>query len=181
MSVDLVITIVIGLILVFFLLDGLRRGFVRQVFEIIGLIAAFVAAYHLGNLLADRVQGSTRISHPVVIFFFAAIVFVGVALIFHFIGAALQKIVSVTVLNPVDRLGGAALGVVKGVLVVSLVCVIIFAVPTAGGLQRRLEHNRAAAAMRPVLPRVYHFFIKRAADRVGPGTVVEVRSPRETA
>jgi uncharacterized membrane protein required for colicin V production len=178
---DLAITIVIGLIIAFFLVDGVRRGLVRQLFEIVGLVAAFIAAYYLGHSLAERAGGATRITHPVLVFFFSAVVFIAVVLVFHLVGLLLQKIVNVTVLGPVDRVGGALFGAVKGVLFVSLVCVLVFSIPSTDGFRHRLDENRLASAMRPILPRVYHFFIKRAPDRAEQGILVETRSPRETA
>jgi len=160
---DAVITIVICLIILFFFIDGIRRGLVRQIFEIAGLIAAFIGAYYLGHAFAHRFMGSTRISHAVVRFFFSALVFVVIALAFHLLGLLFQKIVSVTVLGPVDRIGGALFGAVKGVLFVSLVCVLLFSIPAAGGLTAKIRENRVAAAIHPVLPRVYNFFMKRSS------------------
>jgi uncharacterized membrane protein required for colicin V production len=177
---DVVITIVIGLIVLFFFVDGIRRGLVRQLFEIAGLIAAFIGAYYVGHFLADRFECSTRISYPIILFFFSAVVFIAVALVFHLVGLMFQKIVSVTILNPVDRIGGAVLGAVKGVLFVSLVCVLLFSLPAAEGFKQKLEANRVAAAMHPLLPRVYHFFIKRPPVPVGSSDVVQAGSIRGT-
>jgi len=177
---DTVITIVISLIVVFFFVDGIRRGLVRQLFEIVGLIAAFIGAYYMGHFLAHRFEGSTRISYPIVLFFFSAVVFIIVALVFHLIGLVLQKFVSVTILNPVDRIGGAVFGALKGVLFVSLVCVLVFSIPAAGGFKKKLETNRVAAAVHPVLPRVYHFFIKRSPVRVDSSDIVQAGPVRET-
>jgi membrane protein required for colicin V production len=179
---DLAITIVILLIVVFFLVDGVRRGLVRQLFEIVGLIAAFIAAYFIGHALAHHFEGSTRISYPVVLFFFSAVVFVAVVLVFHLMGLALQKIVDVTILSPVDRIGGGAFGVLKGVLFVSLLCVLLSGIPSAEGFRHRLASNRVASVVHPVLPRVYHFIMKRwFPGHADPGTLVRARSLRDIA
>jgi hypothetical protein len=180
MGMDTVITIVIGLIILFFFVDGIRRGLVRQLFEIAGLIAAFIGAYYLGHAFADRFQGSTRISYAVVRFFFSAVVFIAVALVFHLLGVLFQKIVSVTILGPVDRIGGALFGAVKGVLFVSLVCVLLFSVPAAGGLTAKIKANRVATAVHPVLPRVYNFFMKRSSVPLESSDFVQARPPRGT-
>jgi uncharacterized membrane protein required for colicin V production len=180
MNMDTVITIVIGLIVIFFFIDGIRRGLVRQVFEVAGLIAAFIGAYYLGHAFAHRFEGSTRISYPIVRFFFSAVVFIAVALVFHLLGVLLQKIVSVTILGPVDRIGGALFGVVKGVLFVSLVCVLLFSIPAPSGLTARIKANRVAAAMHPVLPRVYNVFMKRSSLPIGTSDFVRAQRPRGT-
>ncbi len=180
MGMDTVITIVIGLVVLFFFIDGIRRGLVRQLLEIVGLIAAFIGAYYLGHAFAHRFEGSTRISYPIVRFFFSAVVFIAVALVFHLIGLFLQKIVSVTVLGPVDRIGGAVLGAAKGVLFVSLVCVLLFSIPAPSGLTERIRENRVAAEMHPILPRVYNFFMKRSSLPMETSDFVRAEPPRGT-
>jgi hypothetical protein len=162
---DTVITIAICLIILFFFIDGIRRGLVRQIFEIAGLIAAFIGAYYLGHAFAQRFIGSTRISYAVVRFFFSAVVFIVIALVFHLL---------------------ALFGAVKGVLFVSLVCVLLFSIPAPGGLTARIRENRVAAAIYPVLPRVYNFFMKRSSapidssDFVISDDFVRVQPPRGT-
>jgi membrane protein required for colicin V production len=177
---DTVITIVIALVVLFFFVDGIRRGLVRQLFEIAGLIAAFIGAYYAGYFLAQRFEGSTRISYPIVRFFFSAVVFIIIALAFNLIGLVFRKIVSVTILNPIDRIGGAVFGALKGILFVSLVCVLVFSIPAAGGFKQKLEANRVAAVVHPVLPRVYHFFIKRSPVPVDSTDIVRAGPTRET-
>jgi uncharacterized membrane protein required for colicin V production len=180
MGMDTVITIVIGLIIIFFFIDGIRRGLVRQLLEIVGLVAAFIGAYYLGHALAHRFEGSTRISYPLIRFFFSAVLFIAIALVFHLIGVLLQKVVSVTILGPVDRIGGALFGVVKGVLFVSLVCVLLFSIPAPSGLTARIKANRVAAAMHPVLPRVYNVFMNRSSLPIETSDFVRAQQPRGT-
>jgi membrane protein required for colicin V production len=180
MGMDTVITIVIVLIILFFFIDGIRRGLVRQLLEIVGLVAAFIGAYYLGHALAHRFEGSTRVSYPLIRFFFSAVLFIAIALVFHLIGVLLQKIVSVTILGPVDRIGGALFGVVKGVLFVSLVCVLLFSIPAPSGLTERIKANRVAAAMHPILPRVYNVFMKRSSLPMETSDFVRAQPPRGT-
>lgn len=177
---DIVITAVIALVILFFFIDGIRRGLVRQIFEIVGLIAAFIMAYYMGQHLAHRFDASTRISQPIVRFFFSTVIFIAVVLLFHIIGFSMQKIVSISVLGPIDKIGGALFGVIKGVLFVSLVCVLIFSIPGSGGFKQELQANRAAAMMHPVLPRVYNFFMKRSSTQIDPADIVMKQAPRET-
>ena len=149
-------------------------------FEIAGLIAAFIGAYYLGHALADRFDGSTRISGAAVRFFFSAVVFVAIVIAFHLLGLLMQKVVGVTILGPVDRIGGAVLGAVKGVLFVSLVCVLVFNVPASGRITEKIRANRIAAEMYPVLPRVYNFFMKRTSVPLESSEFVQDQAPRGT-
>jgi membrane protein required for colicin V production len=157
-----IISIVIMVTILFFLIDGIRRGLMRQFFEVIGLFAAFVGAYAIGHYLAENFQSSARLSHQAILIVSSVVVFIVIVVVFHMIGLLFQKIVSVTVLGPVDRVGGAIFGALKGILFVSLVCVVVFSFAPAGGFSETLKANPVAARIHPVLPWMYHLFIKHS-------------------
>ena len=171
---DNIISAAIVIVILIFLIDGIRRGLVRQLFEIVGLVAAFVGAYYLGHWLAADGHGSARVSHRAILIVSSVVVFVVIVIIFHLLGMLFQKIMSVTVLSPVDRVGGAIFGAFKGVLFVSLLCVIIFSFSPRGSFAARLKANAVASRVYPVLPRAYDFFMKHSShqhdfDRIARG------------
>lgn len=164
---DIAITVVIALIVVFFLADGVRRGLLRSIFEIVGLVAAFFGAVYFGHYLAARLAGAVSISREALLYFFSFVVFIVVVIVFHMIGVLLQKIASATLLGPIDRLGGAVLGAAKGVLVVSLLLVILTWLPMPHSFKERIREHPVAARFQPVLPSMYRTFIDRAGgDRL---------------
>jgi len=178
---DTFITVASILIVLFFFIDGVRRGLVRQFFETIGLIAAFVGAYYLGHYLTGRYGDATRISNRIVLFFFAAVVFIAIAVAFHLLGRLFQKIMSVTILSPVDRVGGAVFGAFKGVLFVSLICVILFSVPALGEFKETLKANRVTSIIHPVLPRVYNFIMRHSPSILDDDRSVGADDARDAA
>jgi membrane protein required for colicin V production len=161
---NVLISVIIIAILIGFCIDGIRRGLVRQIFEIIGIIAAFVSAYYLGHYMAMRFEGTVRLPFKIMLIVTAAIVFIAIVVVFHLIGRLLQKIASISVLGPVDRVGGGVFGALKGVLFISLLCTMIFALPFPNGVKTKLHNNPAAARIYPVLPRLYNFFISRVSS-----------------
>jgi uncharacterized membrane protein required for colicin V production len=166
-----IITISILLVILFFLIDGARKGLVRQIFEVVGLLAAFVGAYYVGHLFAGDLAGSVRLPHRPALIVSTVLVFIVIMILFHLMGLLFQKIVSVTVLGPVDRIGGAVFGGFKGVLFVSLICLIMFSVVPAGNLTDAIRANPIAAKIHPVLPRVYHFLMRQSSAPVDPDTM----------
>ena len=159
---DRLIGVAIIIIVIFFLIDGVRRGLVRQIFEIIGLVAAFVCAYYVGHLFAVRYEGALTISRKFQLVGTSIVVFVVIAIVFHLIGRLLGKIVSVTILGPVDKLGGGMLGALKGVLFASLLCVVCFSLPLPEGFKERLKVDPIAARVHPILPRVYESIVRHS-------------------
>ena len=158
---DRIIGIVIVVIIIIFFADGVRRGLVRQIFEIIGLVAAFVAAYYTFQYFAAEYRGSTLLAHRGIMIGSSIVVFIVVALVFHFIGLLLSKIASVTVLGPVDKVGGGILGAIKGVLFVSLLCVICFHLPFPDSFKEKVKVDPVAARIHPILPRLYDSVVKQ--------------------
>lgn len=159
---DIVISVIILLVILFFLIDGIRRGLFRAVFEIAGIIAAFVCAYYYGHRIAEILAGSLRVSHAALLYFFSFVLFVAVIVMFHLIGLLIQKIVNATVLGPVDRVGGAVFGALKGVLVVSLLLVVLAWLPLPGAFKEDVRSNAFAARIYPVLPETYRLIMRNA-------------------
>jgi membrane protein required for colicin V production len=167
---DIVISVLILLVILFFFIDGIRRGFFRAVFEIAGIVAAFISAYYFGHQIAAALAGSLRVSQPALLYFFSFVLFVAVIVIFHLIGLLIQKIVSATVLGPVDRIGGAVFGAFKGVLVVSLLLVVLAWLPLPEAFKEDVRGNALAARIHPVLPETYRL-IMRSAPATPAGTI----------
>lgn len=168
---DRIIGIVIVVIIFFFLVDGVRRGLVRQIFEIIGLVAAFVGAYYTVHYFADQYHGSPHLAHKGVMIASAIIVFVVIALVFHLIGLLFGKIASVTILAPVDKVGGGFLGALKGILFVSLLCLICFYLPFPDAFKEKLKVDPVASRIYPVLPRLYDSVIRHSPAKAPVGNV----------
>lgn len=105
------------IIMVFFLVKALMRGFVREVIGLVGAVAAIVASVmfyqNLGGML-ERLSGVPAAWWPAVAF--AAILLVVFA-IFLYIGGMLQRLILSGPLSGLDRLLGAGVGLVKGLLI----------------------------------------------------------------
>ncbi len=157
---DRIISLIIIVIILIFLIDGLRRGLVRQIFEIIGLVAAFVGAYYTFQYFAAQYRGSALLAHRGIMIASTIVVFIVIAIVFHLIGLLMGKIASVTVLGPVDKVGGAFVGAIKGVLFVSLLCVLIFALPFPNGFKQKLKADPVAARIHPILPGLYDSVVR---------------------
>jgi uncharacterized membrane protein required for colicin V production len=99
------------------------------------------------------------------------VVFVVIALVFHFIGLLLGKIASVTILAPVDKVGGGFLGALKGILFVSLLCLLCFYLPFPDGFKEKLKVDPIAARIYPVLPRLYDSVVKPSPVKAPAGNV----------
>jgi membrane protein required for colicin V production len=117
--VDIIIIVYLALSV----LTGFMEGLIRTVLSIIGLIVGIILAAHfytqLGNIF-------TFISNKNVANIVAfVIILVAVMIIAAIIGLILRSIVKNIMLGWVDKLGGAVIGLILGVLSISAILAVI--------------------------------------------------------
>ena len=135
---------------------GAWRGLVYEVLSVMSWIAAFVLAQWLAPQAASYLPMSgaaepMRYAAGFVLVFIAAI-FAGGLVAF-----LVKKLVAAVGLRPVDRLLGAAFGVVRGVIVLLALTVVVGMTPmkTAQAWQESAGANiasRVLTGLKPVLP-----------------------------
>ncbi len=157
-----IIRIITGVILLVFFVVGLKRGLVRQVFEILGLIAAFIGSFYLAHHLALYIASRIELSYRIAMLIAAIVMFTGIIILFHYAGLAMQKLFKMTVLGPFDRIMGGVFGAVKGILLVSFVLVIILSLPFRWDFQDQIRDDAFTGAIYPVLPVLFDVVISRS-------------------
>ncbi len=133
MIADIIICIVIGLLI----LRGLFRGLIRELLFISGLVVGFVVANSFWDVLNPKIKNffpSEVTSHMAsyVILFLAS--FIGVFLL----GLVLRRIFHLTILSWADKLGGAIIGFIKGIIICGA---ILFLIDTFLGPDTQLVKN----------------------------------------
>lgn len=153
----MVVDIVILLILVFFFISGARRGLIRQVLDIVGIILAFISAFYLARYFAEYLERSIELTYNISLVVAAIVIFIGILVLFHALGLLLKKVAEITLFGSVDRVGGGLLGAFKGVLLVSLLLVIAFNIPLPQKVHKELGTRPLASGIYPVLPSLFDF------------------------
>jgi membrane protein required for colicin V production len=139
-----------------------RRGLIREVVSILALIAGAVLAgrYYdeLSANLAFAIDDETLRNLAAFISIFAGINIVGaVASMF------LRNVAALLLLGPMDHLGGAVFGLLKGILFVEVILVAVTAFPAFASLTTGAEDStlapyflRAAPLVNRLLPDAFH-------------------------
>lgn len=123
-EVFMVDAIIIGII-VFSLLVSVWRGFVSEVFALVGWMVAFLVSSHfypyLSNYLLQinsvYIQNSEYLRNGIAI----AILFIAVLIISAVINALLSQLVDKTGLSGTDRVLGAGFGILRGIFIVAAI------------------------------------------------------------
>ena len=121
-------------VLAFFLVRALVRGFVREIMGLLGVVAALYAGALAYHPLADFLRRVSAVEAgwwDAVAF---AITLVLVFGIFVYMGSGLSRLIHAGPFSALDRLLGAAAGVVKGVLVSYLLLNILLMLMPLGML-----------------------------------------------
>ncbi len=124
---------------------GFIKGFVAQVLHFAGIVIAIVVTFLLFPRFGGWVSGSLNVpdaySQPVSL----AIIFTLSLLIVRFLMPFVQKILgSIANTNPVNRLGGTALGAAANILVTSIVLGVLTVLPTPASIQSKLTASQFA-------------------------------------
>jgi uncharacterized membrane protein required for colicin V production len=155
-DVGLLLVLVVGAI------AGLVKGMIRQVVELVGLVASYFVAVLFAGWLATVLQERTALPYsPSLVISFAAIFIIGLIAV-HFIALILHRIVHLTFLGWVDRMGGAAVGIIIGLIINSLIVTVGYEVThPSGHLRQGFEQSRVAIFVRPIAPWIFDAVLER--------------------
>jgi membrane protein required for colicin V production len=144
--------IVVLAFLAWFFITGLKRGLIRQVLEVVGIVVAFLAAFYFAHALAEWIEARTSADYRLSLAMAALAIFTGIIIGVHFIGLGLKKLFGLTIMGVFDRVAGGLFGALKGVLVVSLVLSVIMILPVPDDIKDELREDPVTGAIYPVLP-----------------------------
>ena len=99
------IDIVLIIILVILAMHGLIIGIIRSIFDIVGILMAYILAVSFSGLL-----GMPR-------FIAFLLIFIIIVVAVHILGRIISKLIRSTPLGTLDRLLGGLLGMIKGLVI----------------------------------------------------------------
>jgi len=119
---DIIIIVILG----YSLVRGIFRGLVKEVSSIIGVLGGFYAAFTYYNMLAKFLSGLIKETAYLNILSFL-IIFCGVLIIVGILGVIIKYLLNIAFLGWVDRIGGVGFGLVKGILIASILFIALTA------------------------------------------------------
>ena len=119
---DILIIIIMG----YSFVRGLFRGLVKEVSSIIGVLGGFYAAYSYYMALAKLFSKLIRDTAYLNILSFL-IIFCCTLIIVSFIGIIIKYLLNIAFLGWVDRICGVGFGIIKGILIASVLFIALTA------------------------------------------------------
>jgi len=136
---------------------GIRRGIIRGIINLIGIIAAIFLAIFWFKEVGEYINSHSQISGEIAKILGFALIFLGVYLISRIIEIFLKKIFSLLFISWIDGLGGALFGLTKGSLIVGILLVIISFIPLPLFLKEQLESSFLANRFAVMTTIVYDY------------------------
>ena len=109
-------------ILGFCLIRGIFRGLAKEISSIIGVLAGFYAAYTYYPILVKPLERWISNTAYLNILSFM-IIFCSIFIFISILGIIIKYLLNIAFLGWVDRICGAGFGVIKGILIVSVVLI----------------------------------------------------------
>lgn len=160
------IDFILGLALAAMLVRGWMRGFVREILDLVGLVVGIWIAFRLSAPFGDFLTDSFGVGPEVARIGAGVVLFVLFGALLSIAASYLSKVMNLPGLSMVNRVGGAAVAVGWGVVVVLIVFSLISALPLPSDWRDRFDESNVAQliAGEEALPR--RLFESLAGDNV---------------
>lgn len=145
---------------------GLVKGLVRQVIELVGIVAAFIVAMVFAGWLAETLRMHTPLPYSPSMVVAFGLLLVGGIVASHFIAIAVQKIVRMTFLGWFDRMCGAALGLVVGAILTSLLVSAILELPIPAATRGDVQSSQVCQFVAPIAPTIFNAILSHGPTSI---------------
>jgi membrane protein required for colicin V production len=105
--------------------NGFRHGFVIEVFTLLAFFVGIYAGVHFSDFAADFIKEKMDVKSDYLPTISFTVTFLIVGAVVFFAGKAVEQLVKVTALSPVNKMGGLVFGSLKMLLIVSVLLSIV--------------------------------------------------------
>jgi len=151
---------VVIILLAIFAIRGLFRGLITELFILIALVAGFVLAFLFLDaavqLLMNFFPGIPEFAARILSFLS---IFLGINIAVRITAKMLNKFITITFLQPVNRLAGAVFGFTKMAILLSISFLIIDLLPVSGFILTKIGADQSVTygPVKNVAPAIYGF------------------------
>ncbi|MSQ31243.1 MAG: CvpA family protein [Dehalococcoidia bacterium] len=132
-------------------LRAFSNGLIREAIGLLSLIAGVLLTGMYYDDLSANIEFLVPDANARRLAAFAAI-FLGVAIAGQVLALVMRSVAAMLMLGPIDRIGGALLGLAKGVLLVEVALVAVAVFPAHTAVARAVAESKAAPVFLRYLP-----------------------------
>ncbi len=120
-----VLDLIIGIILILFAINGLRRGLIIEAFYLASFIIGIYGAMYFSDIVADWMSGFVDVGKEYLAVIAFIVTFVIFVVLIRILGRLISSLFSAIHLGFLDKLGGFFFGIIKGALITSIIIMIM--------------------------------------------------------
>ena len=124
-----VIDILISIILLYFIFEGYKKGFVKQTATILGILLSLYLAISKYAEFQYYIKPYLNVSDAFLQFISFAIIFIAVNIVIQIFSNVLEKMTKYPFIKPFNQVGGALFGLLKGGVLVYFLLLILSEIP----------------------------------------------------
>ncbi len=173
--------ILTAVLILVFTIQGFRVGLVRRAVEFAGVVASFVLATTQAARLAAWIPRAETLPGNLPLYLAWVMVFVLGLAATRLLAWALGKAVRISIVGWLDRLGGAAFGLLAGVLLASVILLALTRAPGGEAVRTAFEAHPATRLVYRAAPSLYALLRRLGADHGEAWQWIEVRARRHAA
>ena len=180
---DLAVLISIPLIALFGIM-GYRDGVVKRVLEIVGVLVVLVLTARFATAVHPWVMEKTGVPEGAALLITWAGLFFAGLLLSRFLASMISKLVRLTIVGWLDKIGGAVVGLAFGTLFASVILIVISQVPGGQAVKASYEDAPLGHFIYYAAPNFYqqaHQLFGEDADELWDRVLEETREQREAA
>ncbi len=162
---DLAVVISLPVIALFGIM-GFRDGVIKRVLEILGVLATLVLTARFAAAVNPWMMQQTGVAEgPALLITWAALFFAGL-LLSRLLATLLSKLIRLTILGWLDKLGGALVGLALGLLVSSVVLLAISHLPGGQAVKVQYRDSNLGQFIYYAAPNLYQTVRKLGGQKV---------------
>ncbi|MBN2788657.1 MAG: CvpA family protein [Candidatus Delongbacteria bacterium] len=131
--IDIIVLVIMGI----FTVIGFKRGFITEIFQIIGIFAAIALNTPISKLINSYTKDTLDTHNELIGFLSGIIAFILIFMVFFTIGRILTKTTNLILTSIPNRLIGSFFGGIKGFMVATVVLLLIRLVPAGDDFIQR--------------------------------------------
>lgn len=167
-----VIDIVLAVTFAWALFNGFRKGLIIKVASILALIVGVYAGFHFSSFAGEWLSKQFNWSGSTLSIGAFVVTFLGVVIGIHLLARMLEKVVDLTALSLLNKLGGMVFGMIQALVLLS---VISFTLDNIFGYREWLPEKQVESSMLyPTVESAMEFIVPEAS-RDNPWEVIQSR------
>ncbi|HPR16794.1 MAG TPA: CvpA family protein [Candidatus Cloacimonadota bacterium] len=119
-----ILDIIIAVFLVIFMINGLRKGFIKNVLGLLGLIVIIILIIKIGNPVKIMLIQKIGISEILALILAYVLIIIFITLVVKLISFILSQIITTLNAGCLDKMLGMVFGLLNGVLIIALILIV---------------------------------------------------------